>query len=244
MYKFKIERKNTSFGISGLNAKHEWINIGCAKNNNDIEKKLLNYIIQNKNNLTNIENTKIRILDRINNSEIISILSEIHNTIIINNLFELFEKIQINKIIELEKKVNSNIKIDWFRGRILLPCLNPYDNESYIKATSNGSNTLIIHYNIINQHNENISHVFGILTSDEIPEIAKNDLTIYNYEYNTNYEWLKDKNIYTKTDSITIMNNNDKYKYYQNSSRIWSNHYENKLIFNGNYKVELYHDWY
>jgi hypothetical protein len=57
MYKFKIERENTSLGIYGLNAKHEWINIGCAKNNNDIEKKLLNYIIQNKNNLTNIKNT-------------------------------------------------------------------------------------------------------------------------------------------------------------------------------------------
>lgn len=244
MYKFKIERENESLGIPGLNAKHEWIHIGCAKNNNDIEQKLLNYIIQNKNKLTNVKNTKIRILDRINKSEIISIFSDIHNIITINNLFEKFDKIQINEIIELEKQHNLTIKIDWFRGRILLPCSNPYNKDSYTKAITNGSNTIIVSYNIVDKYDKKVYHIIGILTSDEIPEIAKTDLTINNYEYNTEYEWLKNKNIYTEADAIKIMNNNNEYKYYKNGLRIISGHHKNKLILNGNYKIDLYHDWY
>jgi hypothetical protein len=234
MFKYKIERENTSLGIIGLNAKHPWINIGCAKNDNDIETKLLNFIKKNhyKTNIFNIHDTKIKILDRINKSEIISKLSDIHNKIAINNLFEL-----------LEKQANKNIKIDWYRG-IIVSSSHPWvcNDKTYIKAISNGSHTLIIHYYIIN--NGRAYSKFGILTSDEIPEIAKTDFTINNYEYTTNYDFLKDKNIYNKVDSITIINNNNEtYKYYQNSSMILSSNNENKLITNGNYKIELFHLW-
>lgn len=235
MFQFKIERENSNLGI--YKCKNDWINIGCAKNNNDIECKLLNFIEKNINNFENIKNMKIRILDRINNSEIISELSKIHNEITINNLFE---KLYNNKIQKLNGK---NVKIDWYRGRIILDCTNPYDKESYTKATSNGSNTLIIHYNYIDKDNYNIYSVSGILTDDEIPEIAKTDLMINNYEYNVNYEWLKDKNIYIAADTITIMNNNEKYKYYQKKTSPYYEDFENKTILNGNYKIKLYHDW-
>jgi hypothetical protein len=235
MFQFKIERENSNLGI--YKCKNDWINIGCAKNNNDIEYKLLNFIEKNINNLENIKNIKIRILDRINNSEIISELSKIHNEITINNLFE---KLYNNRI---EKLNEENVKIDWYRGRILLDCTNPYNQDSYNKAISNGSNTLIIYYKYINKDNYNIYSTRGILTDNEIPEIAKTDLTINNYEYNINYEWLKDKNIYTGSDTITIMNNNEKYKYYQKITSPYYEDFENKTILNGNYKIELYHNW-
>jgi hypothetical protein len=235
MFQFKIERENSNLGI--YKCKNDWINIGCAKNYNDIEYKLLNFIEKNINNLENIRNIKIKILDRINNSEIISELSKIHNEITINNLFE---KLYNNR---MEKLNEENVKIDWYRGRILLDCHNPYDKESYNKAISNGYNTLIIHYKYINKDNYNIYSTRGILTDNETPEIAKTDLTINNYEYNINYEWLKDKNIYTGANSISIMNNNEKYKHYQKITSLYYEDFENKSILNGNYKIELYHDW-
>jgi hypothetical protein len=39
------------------------------------------------------------------------------------------------------------------------------------------------------------------------------------------------------------MNNNDEYKYYKNNKSIISKYYENKLILNSNFTIELYHNW-
>jgi hypothetical protein len=226
MNKFKIERENTSLGVPGLNAKHEWIHVGCAKNNKDLENKLLNYILKHKcpywNTFAdNLKNIKIKVINRNDESEIVSTLEDIHNELNIHNLFDLIAQMKNNKIIELKKEVNNfGVNVNWFRGRVIVPNENlHFDKNSYNKATLNGSNTIVVTYQIVNEMREINICESGMFTTDEIPEIAKIDSTINNYKYNTNFDWLIGKYIY-KAETFKIINNE------------------------GNFTIDLYTEWY
>lgn len=204
MQRFKIERENKSLGEPGLNAKHKWIHICCAKNNDGIEHKLLDYVSKSKSKLRELENTKIRIIDRSTNSEVIEKFSNIHNKIDIKNIFELFRNHLLTK---------TQITISWYRGRVLDYHAYGINQESYKKATTHGANTFVVEFYTINPAIQTMMNVTGVLTSDEVPEFVKENAVVNHYSYKETYAWLKDKEIYILENIITnIVNKDDDYK--------------------------------
>ena len=101
MKKYNIKRINTFLDQYGRNkyhqnAKHKWIEEGCADTKEEIEKQLLKIIknqCRSSLSIDEIRVLRIKIENRYEESLLMDTLTNIHKLLEIDDLFETFRKI-------------------------------------------------------------------------------------------------------------------------------------------------------